>query len=213
MTKLRGMTAGEAEDKIRQDRTVYKAMEVAEAACHDIMQEVEKCASSHHDIIEDSEFFVIMLIGDDNVLKTVTRRKFYAYHYLPQPRPNQSVWMYSKASRSLMFIWALPEPMTMAALSTMMAVDPAYQNMKMWSDWFYSGKFSQHVRKHFQKPDWLTEGEYLAANRAELSQAVLDKDSRLGTNPLDSTNVDVQNLIDACKPGSSENIGDAPRQA
>lgn len=212
MKKLRGMTAGEAEKKIREDRTVYKAMEVAEAACHDIMQQVEICADTHHHIIDEPEFFVVMLLGDDSVLKTVTRRKFYAYPFLPSPRPNQSVWAYYKKSKSLQFLWALPEPMTMAALSTMTAVDPAYRNMKMWSDWFYSGRFSHYVREFFHKQHWVTEKQYLRAHSAKFIEAMKNRDSRLGADTTNSLDVDVQKLIDARKTGSDQCSTDTPRQ-
>lgn len=192
--------AGALDRKIRQDSTKYKSMEAAHGICEEIPKQLEECARRHHCIINEPEFFLVMLIGDDPIIHTVIRRKFYAWAFLPEPRPNQSVWIYRKADQSTDLLWALPEPETMAYLSTMGLIADKWRRMKRWCDYFYSGRFSSFIRKEFDKPDWLTEKEYLNKHAAELRQSLPDNSGSLRPETLDSCKVaghEIPDLINA----------------
>lgn len=192
--------AGQLEQKIREDSTKYKSMEVAHAICEGLGEQIEECARKHHDVINEPEFFIVMLLGDDPVLSTVIRRKFYAWPFMPQPRPNQSVWIYRKAKQEIELVWVLPEPATMAYLSSTLVVHDQYKRMKRWCDYFYNGDFAERIRQEYKNPGWLTESEYLKRNFTELSKALGDKSKGFGAKPFDLSEVsvgDVPEAIDA----------------
>lgn len=202
----RKKTAGQLEAQARADQTKYRADEIAEAACADIGDHVMECAKKHHNIIDEDEFFVVMLLGSDPILVTVTRRKFYAWPFLPEPRPQQSVWHYRKSTQELQLLWALPDADAMAMLSNMIAPAPQYRNMKLWSDWFFSGTFPAWVRKHHHQPEWLTEKEFLSVNSAELTNASMDSSDALRSKAPEVPEVNGVEVANAINSVRSEDV-------
>lgn len=204
--------ASDLEAKIRQDSTVYKSMEVAHAVCEGIPEQLEECANRHHNIIDEPEFFIVMQLGKDNVLQTVIRRKFFAWAFLPSPRPEQTVWVYKKATGVIEMVWCLPDAETMAYLSTLKFVDKAYARMKRWVDYFYNGDFPARIRHEYDRRDWLTEREYLDAHSAELSKSLPDNGHTLGSDAPDSVDGNVDKVPDAINAIIQQKRLDARRQ-
>src|ERR1700704_428102 len=89
-------TAGELSLKAKSDTTKYDALEIGHALADDIMPQLRQCIENHKTIIDENEFCIVMLISKDTLISNLQRRKFYAWPFLPKPRPNQSVFLYNK---------------------------------------------------------------------------------------------------------------------
>lgn len=209
----RRKTAGELHAKAISDSTKYKVDEVAEAACQDVLEHATECARRHHDVIDEPEFFVVMLMGNDSILSTVTRCKFYAWPFLPEPRPLQTVWHYRKSTQELKFLWALPDADGIAILSYMTDVKRRYKRMKRWCDWFFTGTFAAHVRQTWERSDWLTEKEFRDLHSAELAQAVADKHEALASDPTKLANIDTSEISHAMNAVTGKNRLDSRGEA
>lgn len=134
------VSAGELSKKALSDTTKYDSLEVGHALADDIMPHLRQCIENHRPIIDEEEFCIVMVIASDPLIKNLQRRKFYAWPYLPSPRPNQSVFLYNRAlDRITHRLWILPSAMVMAELHDLSIVDKRYQTMKAWSDAFYKG--------------------------------------------------------------------------
>jgi len=196
MTRL---TAGELSQKAMSDTTKYDALEVGHALTDDIMPHIRQCIENHKTIINEDEFCIVMVIAKDPLIHNVMRRKFYAWPYLPKPRPNQSVFLYNKSKDQITKrLWILPSDVVMAELHSLTHVDKRYQTMKAWTDAFYKGwRYTPHKSSiitgdpkenkgefvntdplHFwefvrrdQNIDLLSEHEYFLKHREELIQA------------------------------------------
>lgn len=135
MTRI---SAGELSRKALSDTTKYNALEVGHALADEITPELFKCIENHKKIIDENEFCIVMLISKDPLITNLQRRKFYAWPYLPKPRPNQSVFLYNKGLDKITHrLWTLPNDMVMAELSSMTVVAKPYQSMKNWSDAYF----------------------------------------------------------------------------
>src|ERR1044071_4994256 len=139
-------TAGELSRKAQSDTTKYNAREVGQALADDIMPHLRQCIENHKNIINENEFCIVMLIAEDPLIHNLKRRKFYAWPYLPKPRPNQSVFLYNKGKDAITHrLWILPSDMVMAELHSLSTVAKEYVTLKAWSDAFYKGwKFKRH---------------------------------------------------------------------
>lgn len=144
-------SAGEIQNKLNRDTTKYDALEVGHALADEIAPHLRQCIENHKTIIDENEFCIVMLISKDPLLANVIRRKFYAWPYLPKPRPNQSVFLYNKGlDRITHRLWILPADMVMAELHSLPLVDKRYQTLKAWSDAFYKGwKYIKYKRSLF----------------------------------------------------------------
>ncbi len=149
-------TAGELSKKAQEDTTKYDAREVGQALAEDIMPHLRQCIENHKNIINENEFCIVMVIAKDPLIHNLMRRKFYAWPYLPKPRPNQSVFLYNKAKDTITHrLWILPSDMVMAELHSLSVVDKRYMTLKAWSDAFYKGwKYKKY------KPSFL-QGKYV----------------------------------------------------
>jgi len=149
-------TAGELSHKAKADRTKYNAREVGQAMADDIMPHLRQCIENHKNIINENEFCIVMLIAEDPLIHNLKRRKFYAWPYLPKPRPNQSVFLYNKGKDAITHrLWILPSDVVMAELHSLSTVAKEYVTLKAWSDAFYKGwKFKRH------KPSFMA-GKYV----------------------------------------------------
>lgn len=211
-------TAGVISNKLAKDKTKYDAREVGHAMSDDIMPFLRQCIENHKSIINENEFCIIMLLAKDPLLANLIRRKFYAWPYLPKPRPNQAVFLYNKGlDRITKRLWVLPSDAVMAELHSLSRVDKRYQTMKAWSDAFYKGwkfvrtpgasepgKFVNIDPFHFwkfvrndQQIDMLSEHEYFLQHREELIQAGCQVPDASDSEPFDFSKVHIKKVVDS----------------
>lgn len=219
---IQRITAGELSRKALQDTTKYEALEVGHAMADDIDIEIRRCIENHKSIILEDEFCIVMIIAKDNLIKNCIRRKFYAWPYLPKPRPNQAVFLYNKGlDKITKRLWVLPSDAVMAELHSLSHVDKRYQTMKAWSDAFYKGwkyikttdkdgkingkfintnpfYFWDYVRKD-QNTNLLSEHEYFLQHREELIQAGCQIPTSADTEPFDFSKIEINEVVDTIK--------------
>lgn len=178
-------TAGELAIKALSDTTKYDALEVGHAMTDDIEKHLYEAIKNHHELIDENEFCVVMLIGKDPLIKNLIRRKFYCWPYLPKPRPNQSVFLYNKsAGRIVKRLWVLPCDAVMAELASLAVVDKRYQTMQAWSVAFFEGRFWDYIR-YEHDIDMLSEHEYVSAHREELVKSGFNLPESSSPNSFD----------------------------
>lgn len=189
-------TAGALANKAASDTTKYDSLEVGEELTKDIAEQLMICAQRHRTIFDEDEYCVGYVIASDPLIHSVMRRKFFAFLYLPSPRPNQCIFLYNKQlDRFTKRLWTLPNPMTMAELSEMTYVDKKYKEMKGWCDAFFDLKFWPYIRKQ-HNIDMLSELEYLNANREKLIQSGCKEVKTSDADPFDFTKVSTYKVID-----------------
>lgn len=205
-------TAGELSKKALADTTKYDALEVGHALADEILPQLRQCIENHKTIIDENEFCIVMLISKDPLISNLMRRKFYAWPYLPKPRPNQSVFLYNKGKDQITHrLWILPSDMVMAELHSLSHVDKRYQSMKAWSDAFYKGwkfddktkqfynsdptYFWKYVRKD-QKIDMPSEHEYFLEHREELIKTGCKIPDATYSEPFDFGKVAIEKIVD-----------------
>ena len=189
-------TAGELSLQASRDTTKYDALEVGHALTDDIKDQLEICIRKHNTIFDENRYCVGFVIAGDPLIKNLMRRKFFAYLYLPSPRPNQSVFLYNKLSDKIeKRLWVLPNAATMACLSELQVVDPKFKTMKAWSDAFFDGKFWEFIRKQHDI-DMLSEIEYLRANREELIKAGCKEIDSNFSEPFDFSKISIDKIVD-----------------
>ncbi len=176
-------TVGEASLKAAADTVRYDPLEIGDALTNDILIEVWKCIDAHYAKIDEPEFCIIMLRASDPLIQGVMRRKFYAWPYLPKPRPEQLVFHYRKLDDMIQRLWSLPSAKVMAVLSEMSNPAPQWKQTKSWCDAFFCGfkydkkkdiwvnnnelAFFDFIRLQ-SNIDMPTESEFLNTHRAEL---------------------------------------------
>lgn len=192
---IKRKTAGELSLKAASDSTRYDPLEVGHALTDDISKHLHLCIDNHRHIIAEDEFCIVMLLVDDPLLKNVLRRKFYAWPYLPKPRPRQAVFLYNKLTDHVKRLWVLPEAYSMAAITSMPYVDPQWQTMREWSAAFYEGRFFEFIR-HQHNIDMPSEAEYLAANREKLIKAGCKEVDTLPAEPFDFSKIAIKKIVD-----------------
>lgn len=193
-------TAGELSRKADLDQTVYDSLEAGYALTEDIAKELEQVVIKHDRIFNEPEYFVVMQLASDPLIKNVMRRKFYGDLYLPDPRPRQTVFLWSKVKQQFICrLWCLPDVISMETLYEITNVSPRFKLMKMWSEAFYNGNFwetirAQHNIKHLSK------SEYLNANRTKLAQAAGNKVVVLRPDTFDFSKIAVEKVINKDEP-------------
>lgn len=194
-------TAGELSRKANRDTTKYNALEVGHALADDIMPHLEECIKNHYNLFEENEFCLVMLIAKDPLIPNLMRRKFYAWPYLPKPRPNQAVFLYNKAlDRITKRLWVLPSDMVMAELAgTNIIVHKKYQTMQAWSVAFFKGTFWEYIR-HEHNITMPSEHEYFLANREKLIQAGCNVPDADSSESFDFSKVGINKVVDPTKP-------------
>lgn len=215
------ITAGELSRKAMADKTKYNALEVGHALADDITPHLRTCIENHKNIIDENEFCIVMIIAKDPLISNLMRRKFYAWPYLPKPRPNQSVFLYNKSLDKITHrLWILPSDVVMAELHSLQHVDKRYQTMKAWSDAFYKGwklvkstdgksggnfvntdpfYFWNYVRSN-QKITMQSEHEYFLDHREELIQAGCKIPDSTYSESFDFSKVDIKQIVDTQAP-------------
>lgn len=190
-------TAGKLAYKASQDPTKYDALEVGYALTEDIAKELAICAHRHREIFAEEEYCVGYVLASDPLIKNVMRRKFFAFLYLPSPRPNQAVFLYNKKlDKFTKRLWTLPNAWTMACLSELTVVDKAFKEMKGWCDAFFDLKFWETIRQQ-HNITLLSEIEYLNANREKLIKAGCQELRPSKPDPFDFTKISAYKVINS----------------
>jgi len=196
MTKTMRVSAGELSRKAMADTTKYNALEVGHAMADDIEKHLYDSVAKYHDMINENEFCVVMVVAKDPLIKNLVRRKFYCWPYLPSPRPNQAVFLYSKSEgRITKRLWVLPSDMVMAELAALAVVDKRYRTMQAWSLAFFDGKFWEYIR-YESKIDMPSEKEYFLQHREELIKAGCKVPAPGYTEPFDFDKINIEKVID-----------------
>jgi hypothetical protein len=137
MPDKNGLTAGELHRKCMSDATRYDALEIGHELASSVIENVRVCIERNLDKIDVDEFCVVMLMCDDCILSSAKRRKFYAWPFLPAPRPRQTVFHFDRRSQDIRRLWSLPTAKVMATISEMPIVDRMWAQTKSWCDAFY----------------------------------------------------------------------------
>ena len=194
--KKKRISAGELSKKALEDTTKYDALDVGHAMADDIGQHLYESVGKYHDIIDENEFCVVMVVAKDPLIKNLVRRKFYCWPYLPSPRPNQAVFLYSKSlARITQRLWVLPSDVVMAELASLAIVDKRYKTMQAWSVAFFEGKFWEYIR-HESGTDMLSEHEYFLKHREELIKAGCKVPDASYSEPFDFSKIHIEKVID-----------------
>lgn len=208
MAKKMRISAGELSRKALADETKYDALDIGHAMADDIDKHLEECIETHLNYTDEEgvqsyrlleQFCVVMVIAKDNLIKNVIRRKFYCCPFLPSPRPNQAVFLYTKAAgRITKRLWVLPSDMVMAELAELAIVDKRYKTMQAWSVAFFEGKFWEYIR-YESGTTMVSQQEYLSQHREELIQSgckLLNPDY---TQAFDFDKINIEKVIDTQK--------------
>ena len=190
MDKKTGKTAGELSLEASRESSRIDPLEVGHEMAGDVLDHIWQCIDKHKHIINEDEFTIVMVLADDPMLCNVMRRKFYAWPYLPKPRPRQSVFLYNRKRDDIQFLWALPAAEGMATLSSMTVVGEKWKRMKSWCDAFYNHTFHELIRKQ-SGTDLLSESEFLNVNREKLIQAGCQEVNSPRSEPLDFSKIDI----------------------
>ena len=191
------MTAGQIQNKLAKDETKYDAREIGQWLSESVEEQLYKAAHTYESMIDEPEYCVVMIIADDPLLKSVIRRKFYCWPYLPSPRPNQAVFLYNKAkSRIVKRLWIFPDPQTMAEVSSLAVVHKRYKTMQAWSVAFFQGKFWEYIR-YEHNIDLLSETEYMSKHREELIKAGCKIPDSHDPEPFDFSKIGIKKVIDS----------------
>lgn len=193
-------TAGQLQLQASGDSTRYDALEVGHSLSEDVYEQLKECAHSHCNKLNEPEFCVGYVIAGDPLLKGVMRKKFFAYLFLPSPRPNQAVFLYKKSDDSLKKLWVLPNALTMACLSEMQWVDKKFRTMKTWSDAFFNKQFFEVIRNEQKRGDLLSEHEYLDTYREELIKAGGQNGNPRGAEAFDFSKIKAYKVVDPGEP-------------
>lgn len=190
-------TAGELALKAASDQTVYDSLEVGHSLADDIGVHLEQCIRNHIDIIDEPQFCVVMLIAKDNMIPNAIRRKFYAWPYLPKPRPNQAVFLFDKrVGRITKRLWVLPCAETMAYLASTPSVCETYETMQAWSIAFFQGTFWHYIR-HEHGIDMLSEHEYALEHREELIKSGCQIPTGPLVEPFDFSKIHIKKVVNS----------------
>jgi len=194
-------TVGEQSLIARSDSTRYDPLEVAEQEVIDLNKEFLICLENHKKVFDEDEFCIVLQRNvTDPLIAGVRRNKFYGWLWLPQPRPFQTVFYYHKPSETCKRLWSLPDPHTMAILSSLPWVSDDRQQVKEWVDAFYRHDFHEHIRKQYNL-NMLTQAEYLDLHREEIIEARGKNIDGLLTDSFDFTKVFSDKVVDSIDPG------------
>jgi len=189
-------TAGELSRKAFADTTIYNALEVGHAMADDISDHLYESARKYHDMIDEPEFCVVMIVAKDPLIPNLIRRKFYCWPYLPSPRPNQAVFLYKKATQKIVKrLWVLPSDMVMAEIASLVVVDKRYKTMQAWACAFFEGKFWEYVR-YESGVNMPSEHEYFLHHREELIKAGCKVPDTNRPEPFDFSKIQIKQIVD-----------------
>ena len=188
-------TAGELSLKAQSDSHVYDPLELGYALTDKVVENLFECAQKHEKIFDEPEFFVVLQRASDPLIKGVMRQKFYGDIYLPDPRPEQSVYIYYKATQKMRRLWSLPSAKVMAIISEMPYVDKKWQKTKAWCDAFFNKCFWELIRKE-NNFSHLSRYEYINLHRDELVKAGCDDSPTGVSKPFDFSKIQIDHIVD-----------------
>jgi hypothetical protein len=195
--KQRRKYASELQSKALSDSTDYNLLELGHAVTDEIPEELRKCREHYNKIFDEDEYCIVRQGALDPLLKTVKRYKYYGWLYLPSPRPDQTVFLYNKATDTFTKrLWSLPSAARMAQLaSTNIFVPKEYQEMQAWSVAFFKGTFWDFIR-YQHGIDMLSEHEYFLQHREELIKAGCQVPDASYSEPFDFSKIHIEKIID-----------------
>lgn len=175
MPKRKNKMAGELYREATADSTRYDPLEVGYALSESVLAEVWKCIDAHENVLDTPEFCVVLLMADDNILRNAKRVKYYAWPFLPEPRPRQTVFHYRRSTGDICRLWSIPTAAVMATMSSMPMVAKRWQETKWWCDIFFQWagdvyrksdifSFYRHIRSK-EGITLLSEKEHVASLR------------------------------------------------
>lgn len=128
--------------------------------------------------------YCILATGEGNLVNVI-RRKFEAWPHLPEPCPNQAVWLIDKEEETAMFLWELSTPMRMAELASGFPITSEEERRRKWSCAFFQGfpAFWDCIRK-MHDIDFLSESEFNDRNRKMGGKYVDDSSLGISSDPL-----------------------------
>lgn len=188
-------TGGELSDQCSKDKTKYDPLEVGHALLDDTLQQLYECAATHEKIFEEDEFFLVLIIASDPLIKHVRRHKYYGFMFLPSPRPQQVVFLYNRHTQKIRRLWSLPDAKVMATISEMGYVDSKWKQTKEWCDAFYNGDFFNYIRKSCDICH-LSEHEFLDLNREKLIKSGAKEAKSLPPEPFDFAKIKIDHIVD-----------------
>jgi hypothetical protein len=188
-------TAGELSLKAASDSTKYDLLEVGYALTDDVISQLRICAERHEQLFDEVEYFIILIVAGDPLIKGIRRHKYAALFHMPKPRPQQACFLYNKSTKNLRRLWSLPDAKVMAVISEMKYVDRRWRNTKQWCDAFYRGDFFNFIRKQ-HKIKHLSESEYLDANREKLIQSGCQEVKTPFADPFDFSKISIEKIVD-----------------
>lgn len=188
-------TAGQLSVKAASDTTKYDPLEVGHALTDDILDQLRICAERYDKIFDEEFYCLILIIAGDPLIKNARRHKYAAFLYLPQPRPQQVVFLYNKKTKDIKRLWSMPDAKVMATISEMKRVAPQWLQTKGWCDAFFDGVFFEYIRKEHDIT-MLSESEYLNANREELIKAGCKERHPTLPDAFDFSKIAVNKIVD-----------------
>lgn len=200
INKITPIPASQLSKKAFSDSTKYDAKEIGYAQLQDIERGLRECIENHRNIIDEPEFCIVFVLAKDPLIPNLTRRKFYAWPYLPSPRPDQSVFLYNKGLDILTKrLWILPRAEVMAELASSYVTDEIDKRQQAWCIAFFKGRFWEYIR-HEHNIDMLSEKEYISAHRDELIKAGCKIPSSKIIEPFDFSKIHIKQIIDSTNP-------------
>lgn len=188
-------TAGELALKAASDKTKYDPLEVGYALTEDVVAQLQLCGERHSTIFDEEEYFLVLIIAGDPLIKGIRRHKYAAFLHMPKPRPEQSCYLYNKKTKKIKRLWTLPSAMVMATISEMRMVADKWRNTKNWCDAFYAGKFFEFIRKQ-HNVKYLSEREFSDAHSEEIVKSRGNQVDPGLTESFDFSKIKVDHIVD-----------------
>lgn len=196
-------TLGVLHNELRNKETdSCSHLDLGYAFSNDIYDGVIQCIDAHWytfgDHVKKFCVYCVLCPGEGD-LKYVIRRKFFAWPHLPYPMPNQSVWLVDKEQESVMFLWSLPTPQTMAEMSESYGVSKEEVRMRTWCIEFFKGcNFFWQCIRDMHGIDFLSEPEFNDRNRKMGGKFVDDNLLGNGTNAGHLPEIWIKKLETVC---------------
>lgn len=195
--KKRRVSAGELSQKAVSDTTDYNLLELGHAICDTIPGALIECIERHKSIIDEDEWCVVRQKATDKLITNLLDYKYFAWPYLPKPRPDQVVFLYNRQKDDIIKrLWTLPTIDRMEQLATATSPVPKiYEQMQAWSVAFYKGVFWDYVR-YESGVKMPSEHEYFLEHREELIKAGCKIPDANHTEPFDFDKIHIKKVID-----------------
>lgn len=193
-------TAGELSRKASSDTTRYDPLEVAYALTDDVYDQLMICAEAHCSIFDQPQFCLGLYIAGDPLLKNLRRHKYCAFPWLPEPRPQQSVYLFTKSTQKIKRLWSLPNAAVMAVVSEMGYVAPQWQETKAWCDAFFDKTFFETIRGR-NNLSMLSQQEWLDLYGPKVGDPVSDQVKGNVADTFDFSKIFTKQVVDSNKIG------------